>query len=114
MYDQLTNEEKMVVNSEVSNNKKGVGIAYLLWFFLGTLGIHRFYLNRKGSAIAMLSLTILGWLTAIFAIGFLFLIIVGIWELVDLFLVGKMVREENDKLVTYYSDQILRTRSLAV
>ena len=31
-------------------NAKSTGIAYLLWFFLGGLGVHRFYLGRGGSA----------------------------------------------------------------
>ena len=37
-------------------------VAALLAFFLGTLGVHRFYLGRNGSGIAMLvlSLTIIG------------------------------------------------------
>ena len=33
-------------------------VAALLAFFLGTLGVHRFYLGRTGSGIAMLILTI--------------------------------------------------------
>ena len=33
-------------------------VAALLAFFLGTLGIHRFYLGRTGSGIAMLLLTL--------------------------------------------------------
>ena len=38
-------------------NDRNKYIAALLAFFLGTLGIHRFYLGRTGSAIAMLILT---------------------------------------------------------
>lgn len=114
MYNKLTNEEKMLANSEVANNKKSTGVAYLLWFFLGSIGIHRFYLNRKGSGITMLILSVVGWLTTFLIIGFLFLAVVGIWVLVDLFLVGKMVKEENEKLVEEYSKKILAGRVATV
>ena len=43
-------------------------IAALLGFFLGGIGIHRFYLGNVGMAVAML---LLGWLT------------LGIWPLID-------------------------------
>jgi TM2 domain-containing membrane protein YozV len=58
---------------------KSIGIAYVLWFFLGLLGIHRFYLNRVGTGILWL-------LTG----GLL-----GIGWLVDLFLIPGMVRRAN-------------------
>ncbi|MGX7393450.1 TM2 domain-containing protein [Carnobacterium mobile] len=54
MYNKLTSEEKMLAYSEVANNKKSTDVAYLLWFFLGSIGIHSFYLNRKGSGITIL------------------------------------------------------------
>jgi TM2 domain-containing membrane protein YozV len=36
--------------------KKSTGAAYLLWFFLGGLGGHRFYLGQTGTAITQLIL----------------------------------------------------------
>ena len=33
---------------------KSLGIAYLLWFFFGILGIHKFYLGRIGMGILYL------------------------------------------------------------
>ena len=48
-------------------------VAALLAFFLGPLGIHRFYLGRTGSGIIMLVLTCT-------LIG---LLVTGIWSLVD-------------------------------
>ena len=41
-------------------NMKTRSTAYILLLLLGLIGIHRFYLNRTGSAIAMLILTITG------------------------------------------------------
>lgn len=60
--------------------KKGV-VAFVLWLFclIGVCGIHRFYLNRPWTGIL--------WLLTF---GLL-----GIGQLVDLFLLGSMVRQEN-------------------
>lgn len=82
----------------VVKQEKSMAIAYILLIFLGGFGIHRFYLNRIGSAITMLVLYVIGWFTVMFVIGFFFLGIVGIWLLIDLFLTARMVNEENVKL----------------
>ena len=43
-------------------NKKSAVVAYLLWFFIGMLGAHRFYLGLPGSGAAILIITILSLL----------------------------------------------------
>ena len=80
-------------------NKKSMLVAYLLAIFVGTLGIHRFYLGEKNTAIAQLVLTIVGWLTVWIIIGALPLIAVSIWVLVDLFLIPGLVAKQNNKLI---------------
>ena len=52
-------------------NKKTTTVSFLLWFFLGLLGAHNFYLKRTGCAVGqlILSLTIVGvWVTIIWII----------------------------------------------
>lgn len=81
-------------------NKKSAGVAYLLWFFTGGIGGHRFYMGRTGSAVAQLILSILGWLTIwIAGMGLIFLIPLGIWLLIDAFTLGGMVSDHNNKLM---------------
>ncbi len=58
---------------------KSKAVTYLLWFFLGFLSAHRFYLGKWGSGILYL-------LT-----GQLF----GIGWIIDLFLIGGMVERYN-------------------
>jgi TM2 domain-containing membrane protein YozV len=79
--------------------KKSTGVAYLLWIFLGSLGGHRFYLERTGSAVAQLILCVLGWATIWFVVGLIFLIPLGVWLLIDLFLIPGMAQERNSKLM---------------
>jgi len=72
--------------------------ATLLAFFLGQLGIHRFYLGKTGTAVVMLILGVLGWATVWFGIGLIFLIPVGIWALVDFILaVAGAMRDKEAK-----------------
>ncbi len=42
--------------------RKSAGIAYLLWFFLGTFGVHRFYLKRTTSGWVQFGIHVGGWL----------------------------------------------------
>lgn len=74
-------------------NAKSVGASYLIWFFLGGLGVHRFYLGRMGSGIAQLLLGLLGWLPL-----FMGWVVLGVWLIVDAFLIPGIAREENEKL----------------
>ena len=72
----------------------------LFAFFLGQFGAHRFYIGKTGSAIAMLVLTILGWATFWFLLGFLFLGIVWVWNLIDfVFAVAGMMKDSNGLLI---------------
>ena len=57
-------------------------VAFLLWFFLGGLSMHRFYLGKIGSGILYL------------ITGQLF----GIGWIIDLFLLGSMVDNYNNKM----------------
>ena len=51
-------------------NKKSVGVTYLLWFFLGGVGGHRFYSGKSGSGAVMLILMLIGIATSFFGVGF--------------------------------------------
>lgn len=57
--------------------------AGLLQIFLGSLGVGRFYTGHTAIAVWMLVLTVVGWVTAIFLVGFLLIAAAGIWSFVD-------------------------------
>ena len=79
-------------------NRKSVGVAYLLWFFLGMFGAHRFYLGETGTAVAQLLLLIVGAVLTIVLIGFLLLGVLGVWVLLDAVLIPGIVRRHNIEL----------------
>jgi len=60
---------------------KSKTVALLLWFFLGWLSAHRFYVGKTGTGILYLVTCQLG----------------GIGWIVDLFLIGVMVDNYNNK-----------------
>lgn len=72
--------------------------ATLLAFFLGQFGIHRFYLGKVGTAAVMLILGILGWATVWFGVGAIFLVVVGVWALVDfIFAVAGLTKDKEGR-----------------
>ena len=76
---------------------KSVVLALVLWLFLGGLGIHRFYLNRR-HALTILLLTLAGVVFSAFGIGLLLLFPVFVWLLIDLFRIPGWVREHNSHI----------------
>lgn len=80
-------------------NKKSTGATYLLWFFLGSTGAHRFYLGQTGTAIAQLLLLLLGWLPL-----FMGWVVLGIWVLVDAFLIPGLIVGHNTKLANSFTN----------
>ncbi len=75
--------------------KKSVGVSFLLWFFLGGFGAHRFYLKQTGTAITMLIITVVSIPLTLVVVGFVGLAIISIWWIVDAFLISGMVEKFN-------------------
>lgn len=94
----LDTQQQMLIEQRISNEAKSPLLAYLLLIFVGAFGIHRFYLGRTGSGIAMLLLAIIGAFTLPIGIGLVLLAALGIWMLVDLFLIPGMVNQQRDTL----------------
>lgn len=66
-------------------SKKSIVVAYVLWFFLGYLGMHKFYLRQPLMGIFYCFLFGIGTLTLSILIGWLFIIPLGILWLIDAF-----------------------------
>ena len=81
-------------------SKKSTGVAYLLWFFLGSFGAPRIYTGRTGSAVGMIALNVIGWISLIFVVGIFLLGALGIWVLVDAFLIPGWLKQHNGRLAS--------------
>ncbi len=79
-------------------NKKSTGVAFLLWFFLGFLGGHRFYAGKEVTAVVQLILTVVGLVLTMVLIGHLVLAVVALWWLIDAFLLSGWIRKYNSSL----------------
>lgn len=93
----LSTEEKMLIEQRVSNDAKSPLIAWLLWLFLGVLGIHRFYLN-KPHAVTMLILYLAGIFLSFFLIGIPMVIAVLVMWVVDAFKISEWVNEAREDM----------------
>ncbi|PCM41103.1 TM2 domain-containing protein [Mammaliicoccus sciuri] len=96
-------EEKSYIESQVANKGKKTGIAYILLIFTGGVGGHRFYLEKTGSAVGLLLLTLLtGWFT--------FFIPSMIWIIVDACLIPGYINENNEKIRREATNEIKTIR----
>ena len=82
-------------NSKSQNPEdRSMLVTVLLWFFLGSIGAHRFYLGDITCGIIMLLCLLFCWLIVP---G----IILGVWLIVDIILIvtGKLTPKNGGKLV---------------
>jgi len=92
----LDTNEKLLIETRLTNEGPSIVLAYVFWFFLGLFSAHRFYLGRPGTAV-------LQFLLNLVAVGL-------IWLFIDLFLIPGMVRSKQDELRQRYTAQALAAR----
>jgi TM2 domain-containing membrane protein YozV len=88
---QLNSQERALIQQRIELTKATPWLAIVLWFFVGLLGAHRWYLKRPKAG-WMTILFLVGWATMIFAIGDLLITVLWFWWLYDLFCIPKWLR----------------------
>lgn len=96
------------ISAQYDIEKKSLLVAYVLWFFLGYIGAHRFYLGRPLSGFLMLALSAITLVLSLVSFGFLaFLwVVVGLWWLIDALLIPGIVAGRNSRI----ADRIFSSR----
>ena len=89
---------EQIVSVKVRMEGRSFVVAYLLWWFLGALGGHRFYLGRFKTAVTQLLLFSVGAITAFVIFGWILLFAWFIWWALDSYFTYRMVIEENERL----------------
>jgi TM2 domain-containing membrane protein YozV len=80
--------EKAKIQAQQLFPEKNMAVGYILLFFLGFFGAHRFYYGKNGTAVLMIVLTLLVVTSFITAI----------WCLVDIYFVYKYNEEQNAEI----------------
>ncbi len=78
----MDSKQLAILASEFEKRSKSKVLLYVLWWFTGVIGGHRYYLGDTGKGIAM-TLTLGG---------------LGFWALFDVFFIGKRLAEVNEKI----------------
>ncbi len=129
----LNTQEFAILNSEFQRRKKSRLTLWLLWWFTGILGGHRYYLGNKGRAIAH---TIVFIFCIIFSIlwgayitqtvttmedviiyspmGSILFIVPAFWAIIDAFFIGRQLAKINAKIEAEIIVQIKNMRSTTV
>jgi TM2 domain-containing protein len=125
----VSTEQLAVVEQRIANESKSSALAYVLWFFLGTLGIHNFYIGRTERGIAEFALLMGGsFLWGAFSAfarriegggGAIFLVIpVTCWItwtvmwLIDLFIIPNEIKKYRDRLRAEYLAEFIPQGSI--
>ena len=91
---ELSTNELTLIETRLANERKSVVAAYLLFLFLGGLGIHNFYLGRILLGVIELLLSLLGTILIFAAgLGIVFLIPLVILLFIDLFIIPGGIRK---------------------
>lgn len=91
----MNDTRALYIEQRVANESRSALVAYLLWFFLGFFGAHRFYLGRWGSGLVQLVLFGIGSALTFLLVGYLPLALLGLWWLLDALLIPGMISSDN-------------------
>ena len=90
---QLDEKQILIFNAEVARTQKSVGVAYLLFLFLGGFGAHAIYMGSPLKAVAYILLT----LSAI-PLAFIPIVPLAIMGLWDLFTIPRQIRLRDEQI----------------
>jgi hypothetical protein len=103
-------QRRILIETTIANERKSVGIAYVLWFFFGAFGGHNYYVGKPLLGMMQLLGYLFGWaafFTGVAPLAFLLFAVVGISLVIDLCLIPTRVNAQTDKLRERLSDSMI-------
>lgn len=73
----------VMIGKKINKETKSKLVAGLLGIFLGSFGVHNFYLGYTNKAVTQVILSVVGYITFIFIVGFVFIAVASIWGFVE-------------------------------
>ena len=126
----LDAQELSILSTEYQRRKKSALVLWLLWWFTGIFGGHRYYLGDKGRAIVhtvvFLLVLFISILWNIYVIetastfeevlfigpaGMVLFIIPALWALLDAFFIGRRLAKKNVEIEMKIINEIKEMRS---
>ena len=102
----MTEDERLM---HYDTLKKNGALIYGLWFLFGWMGAHRSVEGRIWSGFMMFTFSIISLFLYVIGDGPWGFIVVGVWWVIDLFLIGGWVRNFNEELIARLEGHIKRT-----
>ena len=103
-------QRRILVETTIANQKKSVGIAYLLWFFFGGFGAHNWYVGKPMLAGAQM----FGYIIALamyfsgnVIFGGLLFIALGISLILDLCFIPARINAHTERMRESMSDSMV-------
>ena len=97
MTEQSNFNELNYIEQRVNSSAPNIFVAYLIWFFLGYLGIHRMFLGQPKGVI-MLIVCALSFVLSIVMVGLLGFVILFIWWVYDAIQIPKWIEAKKEQL----------------
>jgi len=107
----LSDRELALLASEMPGRQKSLAVAFLLWLFLGTLGVYNFYLDNTRRAWWMIGLTVVGLITIVILIGLIPLLWAFVLWIIDAVRMSERVTSLNSALEEKLITEIISGRA---
>jgi TM2 domain-containing membrane protein YozV len=85
---------KVISAPSTSPSQKSLSLAYALWLFFGIIGLHRFYLERPGTATLQILMFIAGLVSTLEILRYGLFAILALWVIRDAFVIPRLIYDD--------------------
>jgi TM2 domain-containing membrane protein YozV len=103
-------QRRILIETTIANERKSVGIAYLLWFFFGPFGGHNYYVGKPMLGAAQLFGYFMAWtmfFSDVYILAGLLYAVLGISLIIDLCFIPARINAQTEKLRERLSDTMV-------